>query len=206
MRRWVAAGAVSCVVFGVGLSMWWANDEVEERGGYVEVGVGFDPYASSEVEGVTRRLAPQRPRTPEPVEVAQVMAADEDVVTGEGVVVDEVDRRDTPPTREQLQEHYDGRIEAYEKAFDEEPVDVEWAREAEGTLGEFVAQWSGVRVMGMECRSSMCRADVDLGTHASAEEFVAGFSKPPMDGRMHLVPVDPANELAVAFYYERPTE
>jgi hypothetical protein len=95
-------------------------------------------------------------------------------------------------------------LEDFDFIFDSESVDGSWARSTEFKLGSFVENWPGVKVSGMECRSSVCRASIDLGTHDDAESFVEGFARPPLDGRMHLIPLDPKNELTVAFYYERP--
>lgn len=60
-------------------------------------------------------------------------------------------------------------------SFEQEPIDVGWARDMERSIHGALAKLPDIRVVGAECKSVACRFEVAYGTRAAAETFETDY-------------------------------
>jgi len=85
---------------------------------------------------------------------------------------------DLDEERQRDEETADRRVALMTRVLTEESVDRGWARGAEDALGEAARspELSGSRVTALECRSTICRIDVEHESFRAAERWTAVFA------------------------------
>lgn len=93
---------------------------------------------------------------------------------------------DHPPQPEPEVYHQQQRAEQaqhYDDVFDEQGVDTRWAEREERTLiTAFESEeFTGLGLRSIQCRSTMCRLEIDLDKPADSDVLIAQIGRPPLD-------------------------